>query len=490
MIFLVLSGKTLEENFASLKKYRPHIDGAELRADFLQDPRAEDWNGFFRAESLPLILTLRKPEDGGHFRGNETSRRDLFLRLIEEGDFRYIDLEKNAEFPDVEEAARGQGMRIIRSFHDFTGVPEDLTNRVLGLARSPDEIPKAAVMPRSCRDLERILDTFSALRGRQKILIGMGEFGFVTRVLAPRLGSFLSFACPAENAVAPGLIAPEILDTVYRYHNQTADTRVFGIIGNPILHSRSPSLHNAEYARQEMDAVFAPFHTDRVEDFLPIARKLNMEGFSITAPFKEEVMKFCGRREDAAEAIGACNTAVFRDGSLCAYNTDAEGFLAPLRPLFAEKVPAGAAVIGAGGAARAAVYALAREGMRVLVLNRTREKAARLCAELSGALGLPPGRLSPAGRDEEGFTLLEEHSSLIVNATTLGMHPWEDAAPLEERDFRGHELVYDMVYFPRETRFIKRALAAGCRVIYGEQMLSGQARRQFCLFTGKKSEGI
>jgi 3-dehydroquinate dehydratase/shikimate dehydrogenase len=330
-----------------------------------------------------------------------------------------------------------------------------------------------------------------------KILLGMGEFGFATRVLAPRLGSYLSFASPAGDSLAPGLIDPMTLDTVYRYHSQTPATRVFGIIGSPVLHSRSPKIHSEGYGKLGIDAVYVPFHVDTVRDFLPVARKLDIGGFSVTAPFKEEILPFCVHAEDAVRAIGACNTVVRREDGLHAYNTDAEGFLAPLPRMFAEREKAGgaaipgapsgrlsglsAAVLGAGGAARSAVYALAREGARVMVINRTEDRARRLCQDIQAALELAEGVLTWASRDDE----LPENIALIVNSTTMGMHPHEDLDPFAGRTFRGSEIVYDMVYSPRETLFIKRARGAGCGIVYGEEMLLHQAYRQFYLYTGQ-----
>ncbi|MDR1626514.1 MAG: shikimate dehydrogenase [Spirochaetia bacterium] len=486
MVFLVLCGARLPDNLKDIQACKKHIDGAELRADFLVAPESEDWAGFFRAAGeLPLILTLRKPEDGGRFRETEARRRELFLSLIEKGAFRFVDLEESSDFPDVEEAARAKGMGIIRSLHDFAGVPEDLGRRVRSLARNPGDIPKAAVMPKSCRDLGIIIDAFGELRDMQKILLGMGEFGFATRVLAPRLGSCLTFASPAGDALAPGLIDPETLDTVYRYHSQSPSTRLFGIIGNPILHSRSPHIHNAAYAKLGIDAVYAPFHADSLEAFLPVMRKLDVKGLSVTVPFKEEAARLCAHTEAAVRATGACNTILAREDGLHGYNTDAEGFLAPLRAA----LPSGlsglrATVIGAGGAARSAVYALAKEGARVLVLNRGPQRARRLAEDINRELRLPPGRLAWAGLEADAAPA--DKPCLIVNATTMGMHPQENLDPFAGRQFRGNETAYDMVYSPKETLFLKRAAACGCKIIYGEQMLHAQARRQFYLYTGKE----
>ena len=510
MIFLVLSGKTLEEDLREIIRYRTHIDGVEVRADFLEDPAGQDWRDFFRRAGLPAILTLRRPRDGGHWHRPEEDRRELFLRLLSHGGFRYVDLEEDAELPDIEAAARAGGVTIIRSFHDFKGVPENLAARIRSLARMPGDIPKAAGMPRSCRDLSMIIEAFDSLRDIPKILLGMGEFGFPVRVLAPRLGSYLTFASPGGDRVAPGLIDPETLDTVYRYHKTGPATRIYGIIGNPILHSRSPHIHNAAYDRLGLDAVYVPFHVDRAADFMPVLRRLEMGGLSVTVPFKEEVIPLCARVEEAVRVTGACNTIVPGPGGLAGYNTDVEGFLAPLRRLYgrteAGTTGAGvresgaaagegspgrggflagirACVVGAGGSARSAVYALAGEGARVLVLNRTPERAARLAGDISAALGRES--VAWAGLDGEGLRKAEIFRDIVVNTTTMGMHPWEDLDPLEGLEFAGTETVYDIVYSPRETKLLRRAAAAGCRVVYGEEMLLSQAYRQFLLYTGR-----
>jgi 3-dehydroquinate dehydratase/shikimate dehydrogenase len=500
MIFLVLAGKTLEENLEAVGRYKDFIDGVEIRADYLADPLAEDWGRFFRDVTFPAILTIRKTGDGGLWNGTETERGDLFLRLIAAGSFSFVDLEENADLPDVEAAAAGKNITIIRSFHDFAGVPANLAERVAALPRSEGEIPKAAVMPWSCEDLERIIDAFAVLRGRRMILLGMGEFGFPTRVLAPKLGSFLTFASPGGAQTAPGLIDPETLHRVYRYHKIGPATRIFGIIGNPILHSRSPHIHNPAYDKLGIDAVYVPFHVDGAAEFLPIIDKLHIEGLSVTVPFKEDVLPFCRRVEDAVRVIGACNTLVPGPEGLSGFNTDAEGFLAPLRGLFtgisssvpgAAIFPAGlkAAVVGAGGAARSVVFALARAGTELLILNRTAERAERLAEDIEKALELGPGRIRWAALDAAGISEIAGYRDLIVNTTTMGMHPWQDRDPLEAYDFTGEEIVYDIVYNPRETLLLKRALRAGCRVVFGDAMLLAQACRQFLLFTGREYPG-
>lgn len=348
------------------------------------------------------------------------------------------------------------------------------------LPRGLTEIPKAAVLPRSSRDFLRVLRAVEALRGMEKVLLGMGDFGFPTRVLAQRLGSLFCYSTPdAAHAAAPGHVDPAVLDELYRYHRISASTEVFGVIGNPVMHSFSPVIHNRGFAELGRDAVYLPFLVDEITPFLEAADMLSIRGLSVTVPHKQAVLAALVRRDEVVQAVGACNT-MYRDpeGRWTGTNTDGIGFLAPLRAAFGGSVPPGlgATVIGAGGAARAVVSALAGAGAAVLVLNRTLEKARALADEFHADAG-------PLG--PEGVGKLEGHRDLIVQTTSAGMAPQTGIDPFPECQFTGREVVYDLVYVPSTTAFLARAIQAGCPVIRGRRMLLSQAYAQFRIFTGR-----
>jgi len=238
--------------------------------------------------------------------------------------------------------------------------------------------------------------------------------------------------------------------------------------------SLSPRLHNRGLAALGLDAVYLPFLVDELASFFRLAELLRLQGLSVTIPHKEGVLPFLAQRNEAVQAIGACNTLLRAQEGWRGENTDAEGFLSPLGCL---RAGSRAVVLGAGGAARAIVYALRRAGLEVLILNRTAARAERLAAEFG---------CRAAGLDSRGLELLRERADLIVQATSAGMEPEVEADPLPEYRFRGGEIVYDIVYKPPLTRFLKRARRAGCRVIPGLEMLLGQGRAQFKLFTGRE----
>jgi 3-dehydroquinate dehydratase / shikimate dehydrogenase len=349
---------------------------------------------------------------------------------------------------------------------------------MMRLARSAREIPKAAVTPGGARDLLRLLQAFHSLERVQKVLLGMGDYGFPTRVLAPKLGSLFCYSSPPRESAAPGHVDPGSLDELYRYHQIGRDTEVYGVIGNPVMHSLSPRIHNAGLAALRRDAVYLPFLVDEVEPFLRMADDLAVQGLSVTIPHKESVMGILERSDRSVTASGACNTMRRgQDGKWEGTNTDSAGFLSPLLEAFGGSLPRGlgATVIGAGGASRAIVHALTREGARVLVLNRTLDRARRLASAFDA---------QAAPLDDSGLRLAAGFSDLIVQATSVGMAPRADADPLPGYRFSGREVAYDLVYVPGTTAFLKRALEAGCRVIRGRQMLLAQAFEQFRIFTG------
>ena len=478
MICLSLTAADLDQNLTLIEKYRDSIDMCELRADFLSRWELPRLRGFPDEAGVPVILTLRRREDGGMWRGSEADRRERLLTALSSA-YTWIDLESGSQTAKIAARARSLGVTIIRSLHDFNGVPDDLAEKVSTLAEAPGEIPKCAVMPSSTADLRRIVTALKLTRG-PRIILGMGDFGFASRILARRLGSMLSFVSAAgASTAAPGHLDPVTLSELYRYKSIGESTRIFGVIGNPVMHSRSPQIHNPAYARQGADAVYLPFRVDDLKEWFALCDELPVEGFSVTVPHKEEVLPFLDSRDEAVGATGACNTVYRKEGGWSGANTDVAGFLKPLESLFGTGglQGLGATVIGAGGAARAVVYALRRAGADVLVLNRTPSKAKVLAERFDCAAGgLIPGE----------YDLMKGYDDLVVQTTPAGMHPGVDLNPLSGYPWKGSEVAYDLIYLPEQTRFLASAAGAGCRILNGAVMLDEQGKLQYRLFTGRE----
>ena len=281
MICLTLMESSIEANLKVLEKNRHLIDMAELRLDMLSIPSATSPGVIKSKFKIPLIITYRRKIDGGSYTGSESYRRDILYSYAKIG-FDFIDLERDSSFPEIEEAALKGGTRIIRSYYNFKEVPDNLDNIIRELASRPGEIPKAAVYPGSSSETLKFFKVFEKTKYiKDKIILGMGPFGLPSRILYRQLGSILSFCSSPDSSGAPGQVTPVDMKNLYRAGQINSSTSVFGIIGNPVMHSRSPQLHNEAYRRASINAVYLPFPVDDIGSFFKLAALRNVKGFFI-----------------------------------------------------------------------------------------------------------------------------------------------------------------------------------------------------------------
>ncbi len=244
-------------------------------------------------------------------------------------------------------------------------------------------------------------------------------------------------------------------------------TRIMGVAGYPAAHSRSPMLFNALFARYGINCHYTFFEDPELDEIMRIARQVDARGLSVTIPFKRDVLQYLDEvDEHAAQQIGAVNTVVFACGSAIGYNTDWLGIRKPLVDLRGAK----AIILGAGGGAAAAAYALTDLDMKVTILNRNTDNAKKLADRFGCSYG---------GLDEIG----RRAPDLIVNTTPLGMRP-DDQSPVADEHLKPGMTVYDLVYTPPETPLILAARRRGCKTITGTELFIEQAKEQFYLFFG------
>jgi 3-dehydroquinate dehydratase/shikimate dehydrogenase len=334
------------------------------------------------------------------------------------------------------------------------------------------EFVKLAVHAASLADCLRLL-AVGGPRAARTILVAMGEAGIATRVLAGRFGSCWTYAGDS----APGQVGLSRLLGEFRFRAIGPSTAVYGVVGSPLAHSLSPGMHNACFAALGLDAVYLPLCAATVDDVCAFADAIGLRGASVTAPFKVDFAARVDRLEGVAHRLGCLNTIARRHGAWVGINTDVAGFLQPLllavgsnwNRISVALTGRRAAILGAGGAARAAAVALAGAGAEVSVFARNPSRAEAVAALVGGEAheGLPAA----------------SSWDLLVNATPVGTFPRVDETPLPTRGLRGG-LVYDLVYNPRDTRLLREAEAAGCKTIGGLEMLVAQAARQAAWWTG------
>lgn len=269
-------------------------------------------------------------------------------------------------------------------------------------------------------------------------------------------------------------------------------TKIIGVIGKNIKNSLSPLFHNQIILKYSLNFCYLPFQVAETDLGKAIQgiKALNIRGVNITFPHKEKAIEFLDKVEKSARRIGAVNTIVNNKGFFTGYNTDVIGFKKSLQEdgkfVIKEKK---AVILGAGGAARAVVYALLEEAIEeICIFNRTLEKAKKIKQNLSSFF--PKSRISVFSLGGEDLKDKIEKAHLLVNATSLGMPPRVDNTPLpDEKLFHPNLLVYDLIYHPARTLFLRQAERAGAKIINGLPMLVYQGIESFYLWTGLKPEG-
>ena len=529
---MAVTGRTMSE----IRRNRDAAESAgsadlvEMRLDTVDRPDAA---GALEGRRRPVIVTCRAEWEGGQFKGSEEERRRILEEALARG-AEYVDIEARAGFAqEVIRERRGRGL--VLSSHIFGSMPDDLETRWAALHASGAEITKLAVEARSLSDTLRLMALAPANNSEGTpghVLIAMGDAGVASRILATRIGNAWTYA--GDN-VAPGQISLSRLIDEFHFRDLGPGTDVYGVVGNPVMHSLSPVMHNAGFRCLGIDAVYLPLLAADATDFLTFARGLGLSGVSITAPFKVALMSAADELDPLAHRVGAINTLSMRDGRWYGYNTDVHGFAAPLLRRLADLPPKGgshpsqsavasgsgphsgvasgfsprnsgvasgpstrsgpsrassrdgfsrkaasgaelplrASILGAGGAARAVAVALADLGADVTVCAR-RPEAARELADLAGGT---VGPFPPAAGSWD----------LLVNSTSAD----GDAAvnsPIPGAALDG-TLVYELLYVPAVTRLMADARAAGCTTIGGLEMLVAQAEKQFEIWTGQAPPG-
>lgn len=469
MICLTLSGSTLDEMRRETEENGNYVDLVELRLDLLDEKEQGRASLFPSMVDKPVILTCRRVKDGGKWDKSERLRRALMLSALD-GEFRYIDIEEDIRRnTPLEVKARERGVRIIRSLHIFGESPSNLLAIAKKMATGGD-IVKIAIMVRSIRETEELFRLSQKLSDIDKIIIGMGEYGLPTRVLYRKMGSYLVFS--SEKEVAPGQISAKKLKMLYRADRVNKTTRVFGIVGNPVLHSLSPEIHNPAFHSLNIDAIYLPFPSESIGAFFHFAEYMRIEGFSVTIPYKKDVLSYLGNVDREVKMIGSCNTVVRRGELWKGLNTDYSGFILPIIKDIESSRIKSALVVGAGGASNAVVWALRNFSIKVTILNRTLEKAEILAKNNLSDYDTLENRKKYEGKVD-----------LIVQTTSVGLYPGENISPLEGFSFTGKEIAYDIIYRPKMTKFLKDAAEKGCTLHFGSEMLMAQARLQFKAFT-------
>jgi 3-dehydroquinate dehydratase/shikimate dehydrogenase len=447
----------------------------ELRLDFIA--KAPDLNRLLANKPCPMVATVRRPQDGGRWGGSEDARQMLLKQCIVSDRFDWVDLETDV----ADDIRRFKDVKRIVSYHNLTEFPQDLEEIYARMCQQDVDVLKLVVSAQSPADNLRVLDLMKKAT-RPTVAFCSGDLGFPSRILTLKYGAPFTYAAfNKERGVAPGIPSFEDLKRIYRLDRIDADTKVYGVIGDPVAHSHSPLVHNAAFHERGVNALYVPFRVPRgqLPGFLEAFGAVPVEGYSVTIPHKEAAAQAAHTEDETVELTRAANTLIRRPHGFHAANSDFQAIIdalqsnltrgpnAPPLDLHRRMV----LILGAGGVARAAAHALHRAGANVHIANRTFDRAARLAAEIHAEA------LDWNARHKD-------NCDLVINCTPVGMHPNVDDSPVHASFLRPGMIVFDTVYTPETTLLIRDAKARGAQVITGVELFVRQAGEQFRLFTG------
>ena len=453
-------------------------DMFELRIDSMEVEQASrSLPDLLSQATIPVVLTCRSTSEGGSFEGNEEERVAMYTTALScDNPPRYIDIEYETlmQHPLILDSLPLGETGVILSWHDTKGRPRDLIQRAAAIQDVADiDVVKMVWRARSLRDN---LEAFELLRSRQQPMIAfcMGEYGLMSRILAPKFGGFATFACTEEHEpTAFGQITAKALESTYKFRTIDSSTRVYGVIGNNVAHSQGPAFHNGAFEESGTNGVYLPLQIPGGWEHLKASwielvedTSLHFSGASVTIPHKQEMLKLVselgGNLDDACSASGATNTVDIRQGIISATNTD----IGALSTLINDAK--NVLVLGAGGVARAAVVAMKSSGACVCIAARNSDQAAELANDLSC----------------EVATEQLDNIDTVINCTPVGMHDGNDPTgdPALQLTptlaLTDSMCVVDLVYAPPKTPLLQRAEETGCRTVCGEALFEVQAALQ------------
>ncbi len=451
---------------ADLRRQRDAATDAdliELRLDTVSDP---DVAGALAGRHQAVIVTCRAGFEGGHFKGSEEERKRILADALAAG-ADYVDIEWRAGFDEL--VRERSGRNIVLSMHDFNGIPADLPSRLGAMRATGAQVVKIAVTPERLSDCVTLLRLSKEAGAREPlVLLGMGTYGVATRLLAAKMGSAWTYGGALEQI---GQTSVHAMVNDYRFRDVSATTDVYGIVGGSVAHSVSPSMHNAAFRALNFDAVYVPLTAVDAADFVAFGKAFQISGASVTIPHKVTLFEHLDEVDAVARRIGAVNTVRAQNGRWIGGNTDAVGFLEPLRDHVVLRGMR-ASVLGAGGAARAIAVGLASSGSAVRIHARDAQRATQVAMLTSSDVG--PWPPEPGSWD------------LLINCTPIGQTPHTNESPVAREHLTGR-YVYDIVYNPSPTRLLREAAEMGCQTIGGLDMLVGQAEEQFHWWTGRRA---
>ena len=420
MICIPITARNAEDTVSEMVSASEYADIVELRIDYI--PELQNAltciEKSLKCKTKPVIITNRPEREGGKFNGSEQDRLQLLQKAIELG-ADYVDI----EYDSIKQITRRNSSKVIISYHNFKETPRNLSKIYNDICQHKPDIVKIVTYANDITDNIRIFELLKSAKV-PTISFCMGELGNISRILTSKFGGFLTFASLEKGKEsAPGQLTVDELSKIYHFKDINKETKLYGIIGNPVSHSMSPAIHNASFMEKGFNNVYVPLKVSSISAFMKECRKIDFQGFSVTIPHKESVLPFLDDLDRTARKIGAINTIANQNGKLIGYNTDCmaavmglEDYLKKTNETLNNKK---ISIIGAGGAARAIAFGLKEKDCDITIFNRTIERAEKLSHDVKCKF--------------ESFEKIHKlDSDILINTTSIGMFPNVDQTPVQK----------------------------------------------------------
>ncbi len=473
-VCIPITAPTLEKAIDDVREAERYVGLVELRIDYIRNIDENKLKNLLEKTVKKSIITCRPKSLCGNFEGSEEERINL-LKKTAEFNADFIDIEIEAGKEKILELIKNKKKtKIIVSYHNLNETP------ILGeLQKKYEEIkklfPDLIKIVTNANSINDNFTIFELLKGKNDLIaFCMGIRGQISRVLAPKYGSRMTFASLKEGKEsASGQISIEEMKNVYNIDSINKDTQPIGVIGSFAENSMSKYMHNACFKEKGLNFVYMPLKVaeNELKEFMQNFRKFDFKGASVTIPHKLEVMDYIDEVDEIAKSIGAVNILSNSNGKIIGSNSDCYGAIEALKEKTSLKNKK-ALVIGAGGGARAIIYGLKAENAVVTVTNRTFDKAKSIADEFNVKYG-----------KIENMKELIRNNEIIINTTSVGMSPHPNESIIKEGSLIEGKIIMDIVYKPIETKLIKMARKAKCIAITGNRMLAYQALKPFKMWT-------
>lgn len=469
MICVSIAPKNMSEARALLMKAGKLADVVEIRVENIVDLDIEQ----LLSQPRPDVIITNRPSALPTRSGSQSEgkRIALLYKAIEAG-AEYVDIEyesKNKYVVDLIKFSFFYKAKIILSHHNFNKTSSSLMRQYGYLKKLFPSYIKIVTYANDISDNQKIFHILKLAKNEHVKLSAfcMGEKGEISRILAPRFGSYITY-CSLEKSkeTAPGQIPVNELLNIYNYKSINEETKIFGLVGNPVSHSKGIYVHNKFFKNNNLNAVYVNFMVDDFKKFFSSFSKY-IQGISVTIPYKEKAVQFIKKLSDEVQATGSVNTILKTTEGFVGYNTDALAAIQIFKETLENK---SVAILGTGGTARSAVYAAKKCGGKVRIFGRNLNKAKILAKKFKC--------------EYSSFEEIQEVKKMdvIINTTSVGMEPNTEASPIPPKLLNKKMLVIDFVYTPKVTKLLNDAKKCGCQIIAGTKLFEVQAKLQQQLF--------